>query len=128
MQIRTYFKHMDVSESLEQYATAKVAEQIEKFCKPNSWAQLSFSIESGVSTVRIEVYPGFDRNLNVHAEDSDIYAAVDKVVDKLTATLHRLKDRTTSHRERSSIRFVALTASPEQDEMDLVEDMSEQQL
>ena len=88
MKIKYVGRFMDVTDSLQDYADKKLA-KLEWFFGDNADAQIKFTQEKGgrnIAEITIN-----DKNMIFHAEEStsDMYASIDKAVDKLSRQIRR---------------------------------------
>ncbi len=105
MRFNVYFKHMENSPAVENYAREKLTDKIEKFLDEPVDTQVTFSVEHQKSIVNLHVVSGHNTEINLHTEGDSMYACIDEVVDKLDVQLRRLKEKTKNHRsDKSAIR------------------------
>jgi len=88
MKIKYVGRFMDVTDSLQDYADKKLA-KLEWFFGDNADAQIKFTQEKGgrnIAEITIN-----DKNMIFRAEEStsDMYASIDKAVDKLSRQIRR---------------------------------------
>lgn len=88
MKTKYYGKFMEVTDSLKAYADKKLA-KLDWFFSPDAAAQVKFTQEKGGRN--IAEFTISDRNMLFRAEDStsDMYASIDKAVDKLSGQIRR---------------------------------------
>lgn len=98
MQISVSGHHVDVTDSLRSYVEAKL-DRLERHYDRITDMQVILSVEKqrqkAESTVRIsggEVY--------ADAESDDLYAAIDKLADKLDRQLIKQKEKSTDRKQR----------------------------
>ncbi|MBV1876881.1 MAG: ribosome-associated translation inhibitor RaiA [Pseudomonadales bacterium] len=102
MQINVSGHHVDVTDSLRNYVETKL-ERLERHYDRITNMQVILSVEKqrqkAESTIRIsggEVY--------ADAESEDLYAAIDKLADKLDRQLIKQKEKVKDHKQRNSVR------------------------
>jgi putative sigma-54 modulation protein len=98
MRFRSSFKHMAVSEAVRRYAEEKVGIEVAKFVSKPIEVQLVFLVDRLDHRVNLHLVAGDGFNVEVHHVDKDMYAAVDKMVDKLAVQLKKHKDKLKSHK------------------------------
>eukprot|EP00854_Cymbomonas_tetramitiformis_P021253 gene21253-25538_t len=100
-------KHLEVTDSIREYAEEKVCHSLEHY--DGAVKQVTAFTKQGV--IRAEV-----------SEDS-LYASIDKVADKLSRKMRKIKEKQNSKKGHHSTRN-----SPTAEEIDVVADASEQVL
>ena len=123
MQFQFSFKHMDTSKALSEYAETKIKEKILKFSTKPIEAHLTFSVDKHNHAAHCKVVGGDGFNVQVDALSEDMYATVDKMVDKLEAQLKKHKEKLKDHKlnNHKSERLQALTGGGSQFEDDAVD-------
>ncbi len=88
MKIKHYGRFMDVSDSLREYTEKKLA-KLDWFFEPDAEGQVKYTQEKGGKNI-VEVTISH-KGLLFRAEEatSDMYASVDKAVDKLSRQIRR---------------------------------------
>ncbi len=88
MKIKYYGRFMEVTDSLKDYADKKIA-KLDWFFGENADATVKFTQEKGGKDI-VEITIN-DRNMLFRAEEtsSDMYASIDKSVDKLSRQIRR---------------------------------------
>jgi len=83
MNIAITFRQMEATESVKSYATDKVA-RLQKFLRRPMKAQVTLSCkDSGRNhCAEVDVHAG-DNHFHAHEQSEDMYATIDKVIDKL---------------------------------------------
>ena len=100
MDFRVFFKHMESSLPLFAYAQKKLGERLEKYaCEPIE-AHVTFSVEQLNQIASCHVRTRSGHLVQVENADTNMYACVDILADKLDKKLRRFKDRLTSHKTR----------------------------
>ena len=95
MDFKVYFRHMDSSLPLYVYAEQKILDRLEKYAMGIMEAHITFAVEAGVNRASCHMYlAGGGITITVESEDTQsMYAAVDKLADRLDARLRRQKDK-----------------------------------
>lgn len=112
MQVSVTFRHMDTSDALRDYSVEKVQRIIAKYLKNAVEAHvvLDANRNRAHTSAEINIHAShFD--IAAHADNTDIYAAVDATLDKVEAQLRRHKDRINDRRGRPSASDVATLIS-----------------
>lgn len=116
MKSKYYGRDMEITDSLRDYADKKIS-KLDWFFGPNADAQVKFTQEKGgkeIAEITIN-----DRNMLFRAEEisSDMYASIDKAVDKLSRQIRR-------HRTKldKRLHIPAPAPAPEPYETDMEED------
>ena len=83
MNIAITFRQMDATDSVKTYATDKVA-RLQKFLRRPMKSQVTLSCkDSGRNhCAEVDVHAG-DNHFHAHEQSEDMYATIDKVIDKL---------------------------------------------
>lgn len=100
MDFRVFFKHMESSLPLFAYAQKKLGERLNKYSSQPIEAHVTFSVEAQNQMARCHVRTHSGHVVQVENTDTNMYACVDVLTDKLDKKLRRLKDRLTSHKTR----------------------------
>jgi ribosomal subunit interface protein len=99
MRFQVFFKHMDASQAVQDYAAGKLRERFAKYSLPIGEVHLTFSIENiDAAASCYFVADGHPVHL-IEVADS-MNAAVDGLVDRVDMSLRRLKEKRCSHRVR----------------------------
>lgn len=96
MQVSTTFRHMEQSEALKTYAAEKL-ERVAKYIDEPISAQVYFSVEKIRHIVEI-VISGRGITTKASEATTDMYAAVDAVLDKIERQLKRYKEKLKDHK------------------------------
>lgn len=96
MQIELTFRNLEASEAIKTYANDKLA-KLDKYLRPPAEAHVTFSVERRLHCVDVNLHEG-DGHYQARAEEQDMYASIDLVVDKLLRQLHRNRDHHHNHR------------------------------
>ena len=98
MQFQFAFRHMDTSTSLQDYTEAKLRILIEKFVTKAIEAQVIFSVDKHQHHVHCSLIGGDGFSVQVDQSSEDMYAAVDKMCEKIEVQLRRKKERLKDHK------------------------------
>lgn len=96
MNITVTFKHMDSTEAVKSYAETKMS-KLEKYLNNILEAHLTLSVErvghkeSGVASIKLT---GKNLNMNAEEKSSDIYSAIDLLMEKIESQLKKHKEKT----------------------------------
>jgi putative sigma-54 modulation protein len=96
MQIELVFRNLEASDAIKEYAHEKLA-KLDKYLKPPAEAHVTFAVERRLHCVDVSVHEG-GGHYQGRAEEQDMYASIDIVVDKLLRQLHRSRDHHHNHR------------------------------
>ncbi len=103
MDITTSFRHIDTSEDVKRYVEEKLS-RLQKYVETPLDIHVVISLERKYRK-RVDVM--FTINgvvINAHEVMDDIYAAVDKILDKLERRLTKYRDKMKEYREAKSKR------------------------
>ena len=98
MEIQFYFKDMNSSDALRDYADMKIRDKIFKLSSKPIMAHVTFSMQPPKKKVHLHLHAGDGGSSEVEIIDEDMYAAIDKMVDTLEEQLRRQKERLKDHR------------------------------
>lgn len=107
MNIAITFRQMEATESVKTYTTDKVA-KLQKFLRQPMKAQVTLSCQKAVHLAEVELHSGSE-HFHAHEQTDDMYASVDKVIDKLERQIRETKSAERSTRkgaERASERLL----------------------
>ena len=96
MQIDFHFRNLAASEAMKTYASDKLA-KLEKHLRPPAEAHVSFSVERHMHCIDVTLNAPGERYQG-RAEEQDMYASIDLVVDKLLRQLNRVHGQHQNHR------------------------------
>jgi putative sigma-54 modulation protein len=82
MSINITFRHIEATESIKSYASEKVG-KLQKFLRQPMTAKVTISIEKHERMAEVRLSSGSEHYEAHEVHDDDLYAAIDKVVDKL---------------------------------------------
>jgi ribosome hibernation promoting factor len=81
MNITVTFRHVDASDAIRQRATEKIA-KLQKFLRQPMTARVTVTLEKLLHLVEARISSGGER-YEAHDATEDMYASIDKVLDKL---------------------------------------------
>jgi len=96
MQIDFKFHNFESSDALKTYATDKIG-KLQKYVRAPLEVHITFSLERISHRVDVTFNAGPEHH-QAHAEESEMYAAIDAVVDKIQRQINRSKDQHHNHR------------------------------
>ena len=91
------FNHLDSSEPLKDYVKSKVEASIAKFVVSNVNVHVILCVEKREHRAEVNL-TSRRYNVSAHAVDTDMYVAVNKMIDKLEAQLRSSKERIVNHK------------------------------
>jgi len=108
MNIAVTFRHMDATESVKGYATEKLS-RMQKFLRAPMKSQVTFSCQQDrLHRVEVEIHSG-RAHFHAHETSEDMYASIDKVIDKIERQIVSAKEAVTAKKkgaERASQRLL----------------------
>ncbi len=118
MNINFNFKNFDPSPHLKEYAQKRFG-KIEKFVSGLTDPELAvhLSVEKFRQMAEV-IFSADDIHVSAYQESEDMYASIDKVLDKLSAQLAKIRDKQKSRRRRRQqvqmdvISFAEATSDP----------------
>jgi putative sigma-54 modulation protein len=103
------FRQMEATEAMKGYATEKVA-KLQKFLRKPMKGKITLSCtQHRLHSAEIDLHAGAE-HFHAHETSEDMYASIDKVVDKLEAQIREVKGAISSRRkgaERASQRLLS---------------------
>ncbi len=98
MNIAITFRQMEATDAMKGYATEKVA-KIQKFLKQPMKGQVTLSCQqSRLHSAEIDVHAGHE-HYHAHETSEDMYASIDKVIEKLERQIRSAKETATSNKK-----------------------------
>ena len=98
MNISITFRHMDATEAVKGYATEKVG-RLQRFLRTPLKGQVTLSCQQDrLHHVEIDVHAGHD-HFHAHETSEDMYASIDKVVDKIERQILSAKESIKTRRK-----------------------------
>ena len=108
MNISITFRHMDATDAVKTYATEKVG-RMQRFLRTPLKGQVTLSCQQDrLHHVEIDVHAGHD-HFHAHETSEDMYASIDKVIDKIERQIVSAKEAVTGRKkgaERASQRLL----------------------
>lgn len=114
---------METSKALSDYAESKIKDKILKYSTKPIEAHITFSVDKHKHFAHCNVIGGDGFNLQVESQSEDMYATVDKMVDKLEAQLKKHKEKLKDHKlhDQKLQRLEALRGAGSQFDSDAVD-------
>jgi putative sigma-54 modulation protein len=108
MNIAVTFRHMDATDAVKGYATEKVS-RMQRFLRAPMKSQVTFSCQQDrLHKVEVEIHSG-PAHFHAHETSEDMYASIDKVIDKIERQILSAKEVVTAKKkgaERASQRLL----------------------
>jgi len=108
MNIAVTFRHMNATEAVKGYATEKVA-RMQRFLRAPMKSQVTLSCQQDrLHRVEVEIHAG-PAHFHAHETSEDMYASIDKVIDKIERQILSAKESVASKKkggERASERLL----------------------
>lgn len=98
MNISITFRHLESTDSIKAYVTEKVG-KLQKYLRQPMTAKVTCSVEKHQQVVEVQLSSGSD-HLEAKESSEDMYAAIDKVTDKLERQINHVKGAAESKRRR----------------------------
>ena len=98
MNISITFRHMDATEAVKGYATDKVA-KLQSFLRGPMKSQVTLSCQQDrLHSVEVDIHAGH-AHFHAHETSEDMYASIDKVVDKIERQILSAKETVTAKKK-----------------------------
>ncbi len=97
MNIAITFRQMEATEAMKLHATDKVA-KLQKFLRQPMKGQVTLSCQQKLHRAEVDVHAGGE-HYHAHEETADMYASVDKVIDKIEHQIRAARNATTSRKK-----------------------------
>lgn len=111
MNISITFRHMDTSEAVTKYASAKIA-KLQRFLRNPLMGKLTFSIDRKKHVVEARISSGGE-HVEAHETSDDMYASIDRVMDKLDRQIRGHKGvARAKRRDGKSLKTAAVRVAP----------------
>lgn len=108
-QIAITFRHMETTDAVKAYANDKVA-RLQRFLRAPMKSQVTLDCQQDRRhTVEVDIHAG-NAHFHAHETSEDMYASIDKVVDKIERQIHSAKGSVTAKKkgaDRASVHLVA---------------------
>lgn len=95
MQLNISGHQLDLTDALREHATNKF-EKLKRHVDGITNVQLTLSVDKLIQKAEANVH-GIGKEVVAHAENSDMYAAIDALVSKLDRQLLEIKERKNKH-------------------------------
>ena len=99
MNIAITFRHLDSSEAVKEYTQEKIG-RLQKFLRSPLKANVTLSVEKGQMSAEILLNAGSE-HYTATVSNENMYAAIDKVCDKLEHQIHNVKGAKISSKRHS---------------------------
>ncbi len=99
MNISITFRQMEATDAVKTYATEKVS-KLQKFLRQPLHGQVTVSCQKTLHQVEVDLHAG-GNHFHAHEQSEDMYASIDKVVDKLE---RQIRDGNTTHKKKGAER------------------------
>ena len=108
MNIAVTFRHMNATDAVKGYATEKVS-RMQRFLRAPMKSQVTLSCQQDrLHKVEVEIHSG-SAHFHAHETSEDMYASIDKVIDKIERQILSAKEVVTAKKkgaERASQRLL----------------------
>ena len=108
MNIAVTFRHMNASDAVKGYATEKVS-RMQRFLREPMKSQVTLSCQQDrLHSVEVDIHAGH-AHFHAHETSEDMYASIDKVIDKVERQILSAKDHVTGKKkgaERASAKLL----------------------
>jgi putative sigma-54 modulation protein len=102
MNISISFRHLDATDSIKNYASEKVG-KLQKFLRQPMTAKVTLSLEKHEQVAEIRISSGSE-HLEAKEATQDMYASIDRVIDKLERQIVGSKGHAESRRRGETVR------------------------
>jgi putative sigma-54 modulation protein len=96
MKLTHTFRHLDHSESLEQYATQGILE-VSRFLLKGGHGSVEYSKRGHIFCINVAINTR-EKYFKASAENDDVYAAVDEAISKLGSQIMKVKKTIKNHK------------------------------
>ncbi len=108
MNISITFRHMDATDAVKAYASDKIA-KLQRFLRSPMKSQVTLSCQQDrLHRVEVDIHAGH-AHFHAHETSEDMYASIDKVIDKIERQILSAKEAVTGKKkggERASQRLL----------------------
>jgi len=101
MNISITFRQMDPSEAIKSYATAKIS-KLQKFMQQPMSVKVTLSIQKQLHVAEVQVSSG-SRRVEAKESGDEMYACIDKVLDKLERQISGSKGVLVAKKRRTGL-------------------------
>lgn len=102
MQLDITGQHLDITDSLRNYVTEKMT-KIERHFDHVGNVHVILTVEKTRHQAEATVHVAGGGNLFANAEDEDMYAAIDALIDKLDRQVKKHKEKISDHHRSEKI-------------------------
>ncbi len=95
MQVLVTFRHLEPSDSLREYASDKV-KRLEKYLHPPVEVHVILEVDKFMHRCELDLHAA-GVHLSADETTSDMYAAIDKAVDKMERQVQKHKEKVKEH-------------------------------
>jgi putative sigma-54 modulation protein len=99
MNISITFRQMEATEAVKGYATEKVS-RLQKFLRQPLHGQVTLSCQKTIHLAEVDLHSG-SNHYHAHESSEDMYASIDKVIDKLE---RQIRDGHDAHKKKGAER------------------------
>lgn len=108
MNITITFRHMNATDAVKGYAQEKIS-KMQRFLRAPMKGQVTLSCQQDrLHRVEVDVHSG-NAHFHAHETSEDMYASIDKVIDKIERQIHSAKEAVATKKkggERASQRLL----------------------
>jgi putative sigma-54 modulation protein len=98
MNISITFRHMGTTDAVKIYASEKIA-KLQRFLRGPMKGQVTLSCQQDrLHSVEVDIHAGHD-HFHAHETSEDMYASIDKVVDKIERQILSAKESVKARRK-----------------------------
>jgi putative sigma-54 modulation protein len=112
MNIAVTFRHMNATDAVKGYATDKVS-KMQRFLRSPMKSQVTLSCQDRLHRVEVEIHAGRAR-FHAHETSEDMYASIDKVIDKIERQILSAKEAVTGKKKGGERASQHLPEAPEE--------------
>jgi putative sigma-54 modulation protein len=92
------FRHLEATDSIKAYAEEKIA-KLQRFLRQPMTVKVTLSLEKHDHVAEVRISAGSEHH-EAHEASADMYASIDKVIDKLERQIRTTKGAQESKRRR----------------------------
>ena len=113
MQFQFYFKQMETSEALQNYAQDKIENLVNKFVTKPIEAHVTFAVDKSRQVAICSLIGGDGFKINEEVTSHDMYGSIDKMATKLGNQLRKKKEKLKHHKTKKPLKVFAQSAPAE---------------
>ena len=114
MAIEITGRHVDVTDSMREYAGKRLNKLVDEFAKVDN-VHVILDVQKYVHIAEVIVHMGRQVRVEAKASTENMYASIDEVVDKVEKQLRRSIDKRHEHKGDSKLRDLEPVAEPTPD-------------